>query len=761
MTDAYGGIRVLDFTQGIAGPMACGLLAQFGADVVKIEGPGGDRMREHPGYVAWNCNKRLIALDVKSGAGREEARRLLAAADVVVFDNAPGELDRLGFDAASLTSQYPRLIQAWLPMYGVAGRWSQVTPEDSLLAAATCIAFAQSSWEDVPVHLVTPQLSYGHGSLAAGAIGAALFERWKSGLGQAIVCSGVHGYSAVRTGGAIHADGMIRMGAGRGSRGGSPNYRLYQCGDGEWLFLGTLTMPFFLRALTALDLLDLLTAEGVEGELTNLQKPPANLNAMERLEARFAEKPRAEWLRILHEHGVPVGPVGERGAWFEGEQVRVNEMRVELDHPVYGTVAVPGVSAKLSETPGRVNAVMRPANLEEVRQAPRADDAGLAGQAGHDASRGPLAGIRVLDLGAVIAGPFGPTILANYGADVIKVEPPEGDSFRTAALGFAGWNRGKRSVVLDLKSDEGREAFYGLVREADVVVDNFRLGVTERLRIGYEALSAINPRIITCSVMGYGPRGPFATDPGFDPLLQAQGGLMAAQGGDDEPVFHTIPVHDEASGLMAAFAIVSALNAREQTGHGQEVWTSLTNQSVVTQSGEVTCYEGRPPAPLGGRDCVGVSALQRFYECADGWLAIACTTPKQFAALCEALGEQSWRKRWDGEPALAEPRDGELAEALASRCAGANRDAMIELLLSKGVPVVAAIRSEEAFEDEWLKANGFWEEYELPGHGTVSGVRSYAEFSRTPGGFTRPAPLLGEHTGEVLGSHRKIERANA
>ncbi|MEO9254444.1 MAG: CoA transferase, partial [Tepidiformaceae bacterium] len=493
MTDAYGGIRVLDFTQGIAGPMACGLLAQFGADVVKVESPAGDRMREHPGYIAWNCNKRLITLDLGSPVGHAEACALIAGADVVVFDDAPGVLEPLGFDGATLTQKYPQLIHMWMPMYGTTGRWSQLPPEDSLMAAASCIAFAQSSWEDVPVHLVTPQLSYGHGSLAAGAIGAALFERRKSGLGQAILCSGVHGYSAVRSGGAIHADGMIRMGAGRGSRGGSPNYRLYQCGDGEWLFLGTLTMPFFLRALTALDLLDLLMADGVEGELTNLQKPPANLNAMERIESRFAEKTRAEWLQILHEGGVPVGPVGERDAWFNGEQVRVNEMRVELEHPLHGLVAVPGVSAKLSETPGLVKAVMRRTTISDVQNARAANES----SANHDASLGPLTGVRILDLGAVIAGPFGPTILANYGADVIKVEPPEGDSFRTAALGFAGWNRGKRSVVLDLKTDAGREAFYGLVREADVVVDNFRLGVTERLKIGYEALSAINPRIIT------------------------------------------------------------------------------------------------------------------------------------------------------------------------------------------------------------------------------------------------------------------------
>ena len=143
------------------------------------------------------------------------------------------------------------------------------------------------------------------------------------------------------------------------------------------------------------------------------------------------------------------------------------------------------------------------------------------------------------------------------------------------------------------------------MRTSDVVVDNFRRGVTERLGIDYESLRKVNPNIITVSVMGFGPTGPLAGEPGFDPVLQARGGLMAAQGGDDEPVFHTVAVNDEASGLMSAFATVTALYARARTGRGQHVWTSLANQSVVTQSGELTTWRGRAPMPLGDRDCPG------------------------------------------------------------------------------------------------------------------------------------------------------------
>ena len=749
MTQAFDDIRILDFTEGIAGQLACGLLAQFGADVIRVEPPHGVRIDSRPGAIAWNCNKRRLLLDLATEGGLEAAFQLVATASVAVFDGAPGRLESLGLDPARLTSLHPGLIHGWLPMFGIAGRWRDVPPEDSLLAAATCISFAQASWDDVPVHLLTPQLSYGHGILAAGAIAAALFERRRSGRGQAVVCSGVHGYGAVRSGGAIRAATMQRLGAGRGSRGGSPNYRLYQCGDGQWLFLATLTMPFFLRALTALDLLDLLAMDGVEGEIANLQRAPTNEEVIQHLDARFAEKTREDWLAILREGGVPAGPVGERMAWFEGEQVAANGMRIELPHPELGIVAVPGVSAKLSETPGRMDAVMSDVTLEELLAGPPAT---LPPPAGARPAGGPLAGLRVLDLGAVIAGPFGPTVLANYGADVIKVEPPEGDSFRTAALGFAGWNRGKRSIVVDLKAAGGMETFNSLVRSADVVVDNFRLGVTARLGIDYANLRTINPRIITCSVLGFGREGPFRSDPGYDPVLQARSGLMAAQGGDGEPVFHTIPVNDEASGLMSAFAILTALNARERTGRGQEIWTALANQSVVCQSDEVTSYAGRPKALQGGRDCPGVSALHRLYRCGDGWLALACLEPGQFGALARVLNQPLWPERWSDAAARAEPRDGELARLLEGAFGGLPRDSTVAALLAHGVPAVAAITAEEAHDDPWLLANRFWEEYELPGHGLVAGVRSYADFSRTPGGFQRAAPLLGEHTREIVES---------
>lgn len=741
---AFSGFRVIDFCQGIAGPMATMLLADFGAEVIKVEPPGGDRAKGHPGYWCWNRNKRVVTLDLHQFEGLTAARELLATADAAVFDWTPGELERSGLDTVSVRGTDPALVHAWFPPYSPLGRWSQLPPDEGLLEAVSGVAWLQMSYEDRPTYLVTPQVHYGQAMLGAGAIASALYAKLRTGRGQELIVSGLHGVAAVESGGTIRAGEMFRLG-GRGSRGGVPNYRLYECADGKWFFLGTLTPQFFLKALEATDMLHLMALEGVEGEFTNLLKPGINQQVIEALEARFKEKPRQEWLDILHAAGVPRGPVGTIDEWFASETVRANGMRVELEHEQLGKVVMPGVPVKLSATPGGVRHLPQPARAEEIGPHARVQGGNAAPLPG-----GPLAGVRVLDLGAFIAGTYAPTILANWGADVIKVEPLEGDPFRTYGLGFVGYNRGKRSLAIDLKRPEGREAFFELVKVSDVVLDNYRLGVRERLGIDYAALRAVNPRIISCSVTGYGPEGPLAQDPGFDPLVQARSGLMALQGGDDEPVFYQIPVNDTASAMMAAFGVVAALAAREVTGEGQEVTTCLANQSILTLSGEVTWYEGRPANPKGGLDLLGLSALNRYYRCADGWLLIAAAKPEQFHGVCAALGHPEWAGGWLAEQALREPVASPLAERIAGALAGMPRAEALDRLLTRGVPAAPALSAEELFEDPWLHASGYFEDFDHPELGPIRGPRLLGWFPEMPNGYPRRSPLVGEHSAEVL-----------
>jgi len=231
---AYDGVRILDFSQGVAGPMAAMLMGDFAAEVVKVEPPAGDRIKDQPGYLTFNRNKAVMSLDLEAPDDLARAKALIALADIAVFDHAPGGLERLGLDAKSLTAAHPALIHVWMPPYGTTGDWSQLPPHHSLLTALSGVAFRQGAYGDQPIHLILPLVWYGQGVVGAAAMGAALLERTRSGLGQAVTVSGLHGVAEVTGPVRVLGNPPLPRGAPLGA---SPSYRLYQCGDGQWLFL--------------------------------------------------------------------------------------------------------------------------------------------------------------------------------------------------------------------------------------------------------------------------------------------------------------------------------------------------------------------------------------------------------------------------------------------------------------------------------------------------------------------------------------------
>ncbi|MEW5687594.1 MAG: CoA transferase [Pseudomonadota bacterium] len=724
---AYDGVRIVDFTQGVAGPMAAMLLGDLGAEVVKIEPPGGDRLRDHPGYLAWNRNKRIMSLDLDNDGGAAAAKALIAGADVALFDHAPGWLEKRGLDGAARVAAHPRLIHAWMPPYGVTGEWSDLPAHHSLLAGLSGVAFRQGSWSDAPIHLVIPIAWYAQAVLGAGAIGAALFERHRSGRGQALAVSGLHGSAQAAPPASIVDEPPLPRGTPPGA---NPRYRLYQGSDGEWFFLGTLFSGFYRKAFEVLGLEDAF--EALETDM---------LAARDLLEGMFLTRTRDEWLEALRANDVPCAPVGSREAWFTGEAVGEAGLRVTLADEARGRVTMPGPSVKFSATPARVRAAPMRAP-EAAVWPPRA-----VAEPGRAASDAPLTGVRVLNLGTVIAGAYAGTILAQWGADVVKIEPREADMFRSDGSQFLAYNRGVRALGLDLKRPEGRALFLELARTADVVIDNYRLGVRERLGIEYAALKAVNPRIISCSITGYGESGPRTAMPGFDPLLQAEGGMMAAQGGDGDPILHTIAVNDVATAATVAGAVVAALHARERTGEGQDVTTSLMAQSLLYQIGELVHYDGRPPNDLGGADCLGVSALHRYYACADGWIGLVACSEDEAARIAATLGIAL------GDGPLAEARDGALAGRIEAALAPRHRGEVLAALRGAGVAAAPAITGEEALDDGFLAANGFVERWRHPRLGGMITARGFADFSRTPGGFARPTPELAEHSAEILAGY--------
>jgi len=740
MTGALDGVRVIDCSEGVAGPMAAMYLADFGADVVKVEPPGGDRARQQPGFVVWNRNKRGIVADLHDLDGRQRLRDLLRGADVCLFSRSLGELEALGFDPISVQGLNPAAVYLHLPAFTTSGPGSAAPESAELLCAETGVSASQYSFADVPIDPVIPHVLYGQAIWAAAAVTAALVERHRSGFGQTVTVGGLHGMLVTSTSLVTRQPGAKAVHPPGGAGGPLPFYRLYQCQDGAWLFLAGLTAAFFTAAFSALGVLeDLLADPRLGGELIAAALPDNSPWVIEIVARAFRSKPRDEWLRLIREAGCPCGPVLDRDTWFDHEQVAAIGLRVTLDDPEYGVVAMPGLSLHLTRSPATIRHAAPTLGQHDQEVAATAATPAPTGQP--PAAHGPLASVRVLDLGAIVAGPLAASLLADLGADVIKVEPLGGDNLRAFAPTYVGYNLGQRSLCMDLRSAAGRDAFYRLVRDADVVIDNYRPGVLQRLRLDFESLAAINPRIISVSVTGYGESGPLGAEPGFDPLLQAASGMMQAQGGNSQPVFFTLPVNDVATAATAALGAVLALYHRESRGEGQRVWTSLAGQSVMMQCAELVRYAGKPPARLGGRDFPGPSALDRLYPTANGWLRLQATAGRHVDGLRRA-GFLPQVSAGSDEPGMA--------TALTQAFATLDRDMAVERLRLAGVPAAPVRKLPELPLDPQFLAAKALQLLELADGTQVWTAGRYAAFSRTEAAGIKGVAGPGEHSVAVL-----------
>lgn len=371
-------------------------------------------------------------------------------------------------------------------------------------------------------------------------------------------------------------------------------------------------------------------------------------------------------------------------------------------------------------------------------------------------SRPPLDGIRVLDLTSYIAGSYGAMMLADLGASVVKVEAPEGDSFRELP-GFFGWNRGKRSICVNLKTDDGRRIVEELAKRADVVMENMRPGVADRLGIGDAALRALNPRLIYCSVTAFGSTGPYADRPGFDPLLQALGGHMVIQGATGPPQFIRIAINDYYAASLGAQAVLAALFTRERTGQGQRVETSLLHASLALQSGSVVDYPGKP---VFARE----NPTYRLYEAGDGeWFFLACGNQSFWGKLTKALGLESLRDdpRFAGWLLRLE-HSAELLPILIDTFKSKKRAEWLEVLAAHDIPAAPVQSLAEFMKDPAVRHLGMIQEYDGHpdvGHLTLMGqpIRVSPAATRDPG----PPPALDQHTDDVLRELGYDERAIA
>ena len=744
------GVRVVDFGHYIAGPLAGMLLADQGAEVIKVDRPGtrsagaGD-----PADAMYNRGKTRIELDLKSEDGLAAARRLVAAADVVIENFRPGVMDRLGLGAQVVSKRHPRLIYLSLPGFASTdqGKANIRAFEGVLNAACGLFTDLDSTGRLVgapPLYTPVPLAStYGaiHGALA---VTLALYARAESGRGEvievpllsaALAATGILLYRVakqpVRYGMPIMPRATqrflvpllrayVRLTGGPGWRAilrrlgrmhPGPNDS-YRTSDGGWVFLlaggNSNHSQFFLKAMGLYD--ELIEAGMVDRyvydnlELTNNVQEWTMLSKSwkrrirKRLAKLFAEQPAAHWLELL-DGKVPFSPQLTADEWLHAPETLTAGLTVDVDDPRHGRMRQLGVQVSLAGTAdrwfdpraavgGELEAVLQEweqappaaqaaagaaaaqaadaeragaeaagkvaASPESAARSQTAHEAGTAGPAASgshaprsgtpnggsprdsspqdtaptgSAARQMLSGVRVLDLSNVLAGPCSARTLAEYGADVIKIDPP---TTYLGPLRFCWFpvevSQGKRSMVLDLKTEDGRGIFWDLLQTADVVVHNFRLGVAERLGIDYESVKRRKPDIIYLSFTAYnGPRpGPWAAWTSFDPAVQGATGIMRRYGGDGKPVLHGWgSCIDYMAGYSAAYGLALALYKRNNGGGGDQVSASLAQAAQLVQAPFMVATEThRPGGEPHGQRARGEHALARLYRARDGWLFV-------------------------------------------------------------------------------------------------------------------------------------------
>jgi crotonobetainyl-CoA:carnitine CoA-transferase CaiB-like acyl-CoA transferase len=374
----------------------------------------------------------------------------------------------------------------------------------------------------------------------------------------------------------------------------------------------------------------------------------------------------------------------------------------------------------------------------------------------------PLAGVRVLDVSQVMAGPYACMLLADLGADVVKVEPPQGgDQTRGAmgfklkgsdSMGFLNMNRNKRSITLDLKSDSGRQVLYRMVKEADILVENYRPGVMKRLGTDYETLSAINPKLVYVSISGFGQTGPWAARPGFDLMAQAMSGIMSVTGyPDGPPVKAGVPVADIGCALFATYGMLAAYIGAKATGRGQYVDASLFDSALAFSVWDISEYwgTGREPEPLGTAN--RMSAPYQAMKAADGHFVMGATNQKLWQTLCKVIERPDLldEERFSTVSLRLANRLA-LVESLERSFAQDTSENWIERLLAVGIPAGPILTYPQAFESAHGKHRQMRIEIDHPVEGKVPNIGFAVKMGGTPQQVRRPPPLLGEHTAEVL-----------
>ncbi len=527
MAGALDGIRVIDFGQWLAGPLTALLLADQGAEVIHVDPPGGPRWQT-PANATLQRGKQCLVLNVKTAADLAHARALIDSADVLIENFRPGVMDRLGLGWDTVRRDHDRLIYCSLPGFASDDPRATMPAWEGVLAAATgtytggatsssrsTLSQPAAGTPEQPRFNALP-LASEFGALAAAiAIVMALIAQERDGLGQRLE---VPLFDAMFL--AFGASGLLVNGATAGGRPADSWSGTYQCRDGAMVLLNLATPRFVRRFLEATGTLEAWMTKGYlepdrlvhDRELWTQQRQ--DLSAL--LRTRSAE----EWDMLATQVLLPLTRIRTSAAWMASQHAQDAGIVVPVDDPQYGRMLQPGPSVRLRGSPTAVPASERPAVIREPAATRRLTAA--------------LEGFRIVDTTQVLAGPTAARTLAEFGAEVIKINNPweEGAGYRWQVHRYhTDVNRGKRTILIDLKRAEGLDILWRLVQSADAFLQNLRLGVAERLGIGYEQVRAHKPDIVYLSVSAFGYGGQWQYRPGYEPNAQSIAGMQARMGG--------------------------------------------------------------------------------------------------------------------------------------------------------------------------------------------------------------------------------------
>lgn len=726
-------MRVIDFGQYIAGPLAGMLLADQGADVIRVDPPGGPRW-DTPANATWNRGKRSITLNLKEAEDLELARRLIGSADVLIENFRPGVMDRLGLGAPEALSLNPRLIYCSLPGFASDDPRAQVRAFEGVIGAATATYRPHTPGADRPVYTAIPIASNYAAFQAVVSIVMALLARQRDGVGQRIEVPLFDatfpsiGARAMR----VHDPAHV-VPTPRGIWGGG-----FECADGRWVQFGGAGNQNFREFVVAAG----ITAWDQEGltDIERLMRDPELLaEHLRRARALFKTRTAQEWEDLVAEAGSECAVCRTSAEWFEHPHARAARMVLEVDDPQYGKMLQPGINVRLSRTPGAVRwpAPKPDQHRAEILAELDARQPPTAAPAAEATMRAALQGVRVLDLCIILAGPTLGRTLAEFGADVIKIDNPTRGGY---VASHNDVNRGKRSLLLDLKSAAGREVFWRLLEGADVVAQNYRAGKLEKLGLSYEEVRQRKPDIVYASLNAFGHLGPWARRPGHEQFAQAATGMQRRFGGDGPPMVQPNPINDYGTGFMGAYAVALALLHRQRTGEGQHVDTALAYTAMIHQSPFMQVFDGKRWDEPSGQDKLGSGPLHRAYEASDGWffLGARLTDLPHLAAV-------------DGLAGFASLHGEALEQALAHRFASHTVDTWVARLTEAGIGAHRYIADlDELMQDPWVTAHNVSLTREHDEIGLVTTCGPVPRLSRTPIRVGRPAAKPGSDAYDIL-----------